>query len=161
MTKNDIVETLITCFDSGGKVLICGNGGSASQSDHFMAEMLCKVSKERRPLPAIALTNAAVLTSIANDFNYESVFTRQIAGLANKNDLVILLSTSGKSPNIVHAKGYCKKFTIPYLEWPREGKDTQEIQENQLRLIHETAQSIEDHYSNPNYLKQIPEGDSW
>lgn len=95
---------LIACFDAGGSVLICGNGGSASQAQHFAAELVNKLRTYRQPLPALALcADAAVMTSIANDLEYRDVFARQVAALARPGDVLWCLSTSGASENCLCA----------------------------------------------------------
>ena len=95
-----IVETL----QSGGKVLLCGNGGSAADAQHIAAELTGRFKKERRGLPAIALTtDTSALTAIGNDYGYERVFVRQVEALARKGDLLIGISTSGNSGNVLLA----------------------------------------------------------
>jgi D-sedoheptulose 7-phosphate isomerase len=97
-------ESLISCLDLGGKVLLCGNGGSSSDATHFSAELLNRFETERRPLPAIALTtDTATLTAIANDYDYSQVFAKQITALGNPGDALIAISTSGNSPTILNA----------------------------------------------------------
>lgn len=86
----------------GGKVLLMGNGGSAADAQHIAGEFVVKLNSERAALPALALTtDASVVTAAANDYGYAEVFTRQIEALCNVNDLVVALSTSGNSPNVV------------------------------------------------------------
>lgn len=93
-----------TCIESGGKILICGNGGSAGDSQHMAAEMVGKMLVARRPLPALALTtDTSAITAIANDFGYEHVFSRQVQALAKAEDILLAISTSGRSPNVIHA----------------------------------------------------------
>jgi D-sedoheptulose 7-phosphate isomerase len=88
----------------GGKVLLMGNGGSAADAQHIAGEFVVKLNSERAALPALALTtDASVVTAAANDYGYAEVFARQIEALCNVNDLVVALSTSGNSPNIVRA----------------------------------------------------------
>jgi len=88
----------------GGKVLLMGNGGSAADAQHVAGEFVVKLNFERAALPALALTtDASVVTAAANDFGYAEVFARQIEALCNVNDLVVALSTSGNSPNVVRA----------------------------------------------------------
>lgn len=89
-------------FRRGGKLLVCGNGGSASDAQHLVAELVGRYVEERKALPAIALnTDVAVLTSVANDYSYENVFVRQVQALGSPGDLFLAISTSGRSPNIV------------------------------------------------------------
>ncbi|MFA5115252.1 MAG: D-sedoheptulose 7-phosphate isomerase [Candidatus Omnitrophota bacterium] len=99
-----IAELLVECLKKNGKVIIFGNGGSASDSQHIAAELVGRFKKERQGLPAVALTaNTSVLTALANDYGYEAVFSRQIEALAGKNDLAIGISTSGKARNVAAA----------------------------------------------------------
>ncbi len=93
---------LVDTFKNNGKVLLAGNGGSAADSQHIAAEFIGRLNFDRDPLPAIALTaNTSNLTCIANDYGYENIFSRQAQALANKDDTLIVYSTSGKSPNIL------------------------------------------------------------
>ncbi len=88
----------------GGKVLACGNGGSAADAQHFAAELLNRFEKERPPLAAIALTtDSSTLTSIANDYAFDQVFAKQVQGLGRAGDVLLAISTSGNSPNVVAA----------------------------------------------------------
>ncbi len=97
-------ELLTACIRRGGKVLICGNGGSAADSQHFATELVGRFLHERKPLPAIALTtDTSILTAVGNDYGYQSVFSRQIEALGQASDCLIALSTSGTSKNIIHA----------------------------------------------------------
>jgi D-sedoheptulose 7-phosphate isomerase len=87
-----------------GKIMACGNGGSAADSQHFAAELLNRFEKERPPLAAIALTtDTSTLTSIANDYHYDEVFAKQIRGLGRNGDVLLAISTSGNSPNVIQA----------------------------------------------------------
>ncbi len=89
---------------AGNKILLCGNGGSAADAQHIAAELVGRYEKERRAFPAIALTtDTSALTALSNDYGYDQVFARQVLGLASKGDLLIAISTSGKSQNIVKA----------------------------------------------------------
>lgn len=95
-----IVKTLA----AGNKVLLCGNGGSAADAQHIAAELVGRYEKQRDSFPAIALTtDTSALTALSNDYGYDQVFARQIQGLASPGDLLIAISTSGKSPNITNA----------------------------------------------------------
>jgi D-sedoheptulose 7-phosphate isomerase len=92
------------CIKQKGKVLICGNGGSAADAQHMAAEMVGRMLIERRPLPAIALTtDSSNITAIANDYSYDVVFQKQVEALGNANDLLIAISTSGNSKNVLAA----------------------------------------------------------
>jgi D-sedoheptulose 7-phosphate isomerase len=109
----EITKLTIDCLKKGGKVILFGNGGSASDSQHIAAELVGRFQKERSAIPAIALTtNTSVLTSLANDYGYESVFARQIEALGQKNDLVIGISTSGKAKNVSSGIRQAKKMGI-------------------------------------------------
>ena len=93
---------LIETFNTGGKVLLAGNGGSAADCQHIAAEFIGRLNFDRDPLPAIALTaNTSNLTCIANDYGYDEIFTRQMHALAKSNDTLIVYTTSGKSSNII------------------------------------------------------------
>lgn len=89
---------------AGGKIMACGNGGSAADAQHFAAELLNRFEKERPPLAAIALTtDTSTLTSIANDYRYEDVFAKQVQALGRHGDVLLAISTSGNSPNVIEA----------------------------------------------------------
>ena len=95
-----ICETL----GSGKKILLCGNGGSAADAQHIAAELVGRYERQRRAFPAIALTtDTSALTALSNDYGYDEVFARQVEGLATAGDLLIAISTSGKSPNVIKA----------------------------------------------------------
>lgn len=92
------------CLHAGGKVLACGNGGSAADSQHFASELVNRFEADRRALPAVALTtDSSNLTSIANDFAYERIFSRQVEALGSPGDVLLGISTSGNSANVNHA----------------------------------------------------------
>lgn len=95
---------LLETIKQGGKVLLCGNGGSAADCQHIAAEFVVRYEKNRQALAAIALTtDSSILTAHSNDYGYETVFSRQIEALGNEKDCLIAISTSGKSPNILEA----------------------------------------------------------
>lgn len=97
-------EILCNALSNGKKVLICGNGGSAADAQHIAAELVGRYERQRQSWPAIALTtDTSALTALSNDFGYDEVFSRQIDGLANAGDLLIAISTSGKSTNVLRA----------------------------------------------------------
>ncbi len=92
------------CLRNGGKILSCGNGGSAADAQHFSSELLNRFEMERPPLPAIALTtDSSALTAIANDYSYNDVFAKQVSALGNAGDVLLAISTSGNSQNVVRA----------------------------------------------------------
>lgn len=97
-------EKMVACLKAGGKILTCGNGGSAGDAQHFSSELLNRYERNRPPLAAVALTtDSSTLTSIANDFSYEEVFSKQVSALGNAGDILLAVSTSGNSPNVVAA----------------------------------------------------------
>jgi len=99
-----VAEAAVATLKSGGKILTCGNGGSAADAMHLAEELGGRYRGNRRPLPAISLNaDATLLTCIANDYGFDEVFSRQVEGLANKNDLLVCFSTSGNSRNILRA----------------------------------------------------------
>ena len=110
---NSLIKiTQICCgsIEKGGKIIFAGNGGSAADAQHFAAELIGRFKKDRPSLPAMALnTDTSALTAIANDFNYETVFARQIQGIGNKEDILLAISTSGNSRNILEAVKAAKK----------------------------------------------------
>jgi len=98
------VAVLHQCLSAGGKILACGNGGSAADAQHMVAELVGRFREERRALPAIALTaDTAILTAVGNDYGYERVFARQVEALARAGDVLLAISTSGNSANVLHA----------------------------------------------------------
>jgi len=95
---------MVECLKSGGKILSCGNGGSAGDAQHFSAELLNRFEMERPGLAAVALTtDSSTLTSIANDYAYEDIFGKQVLALGQEGDVLLAISTSGNSPNVVRA----------------------------------------------------------
>jgi D-sedoheptulose 7-phosphate isomerase len=96
-------ELILSTLRSGRKLLICGNGGSAAEAMHFATELTGRYFKDRRALPAIALTEGSLVTCIGNDYGFDAVFSRQIAGLAQPGDLVVAITSSGNSRNILAA----------------------------------------------------------
>jgi D-sedoheptulose 7-phosphate isomerase len=100
----DCADRCLASLNSGGKILLCGNGGSAAQAQHLAGELLGRYKTNRRPLAAITLAaDASVLTCIGNDYGFEEVFSRQVRALGRPGDVLIALTTSGRSPNILEA----------------------------------------------------------
>lgn len=98
------VEVMTACLLNNGKILACGNGGSAADAQHFAAELINRFEMERPPLAAIALTtDSSTLTSIANDYDYTQVFSKQVSALGQAGDVLLAISTSGNSPNVIAA----------------------------------------------------------
>jgi D-sedoheptulose 7-phosphate isomerase len=97
-------DEMLGALRAGRRILVCGNGGSAADAQHFAAEIVGRFEKERRAYPAVALTtDTSILTAIANDYGYEAVFSRQVAGLGAPGDILIGISTSGGSGNVIRA----------------------------------------------------------
>lgn len=111
--SNMFAKTLIDKIKKGGKILIAGNGGSAADAQHFATELTVRLKKNRKSIPALALTtDTSALTAIGNDFSFDKIFSRQLEGIANKKDIFIGISTSGNSKNIIEAFKFCKKNKI-------------------------------------------------
>jgi D-sedoheptulose 7-phosphate isomerase len=99
-----IAARLTACLDAGGTIYLCGNGGSAADAQHVAAEFVGRFLRERRPLPAVALTcNTSLLTAVANDYDFSEVFARQVRAHVGPADCVVGISTSGRSPNVLTA----------------------------------------------------------
>lgn len=99
-----LVETAVRSIHAGGKIVFCGNGGSAADSQHLATELTVRYKKDRKPIAAIALTtDSSALTAIGNDIGFDALFSRQVEALCGPNDLVIGISTSGRSPNVLKA----------------------------------------------------------
>lgn len=154
-------EAIAASLKKGGKLITCGNGGSAADAQHFAAEMMGRFMKERNPLPAIALTaNSSNITAIGNDYGFEHIFERQVEALGKRDDVLFVISTSGNSENVIRAvkkanelgmntfsllgknggrlKGMCRhEIIVP-------SNDTQCIQEMHIMAIHLLCGVIEE-----------------
>ena len=116
-----IGTALCGALAAGQKILICGNGGSAADAQHFAAERVGRFATERRALAAIALTvDSSALTSISNDFGYAQVFARQVAGLARAGDVLVGISTSGKSENVIAAMRTARELGVTTIAFTGE-----------------------------------------
>ena len=155
-----VVETL----KNGNKILLCGNGGSAADAQHIAAELVGRYKSDRRGLPAIALTtDTSILTSVGNDYGYDRIFDRQVEALANKGDLIIGISTSGNSQNIVNVLKLGRELDCKTLGFSgREGgvmnelcdvnlivpsNNTPRIQEMHILFGHIICQIVDDELS--------------
>ena len=157
------VDVLSTCFKGGNKLLLCGNGGSAADCQHIATELMIRLSHQiQRPaLPAIALTtDTSNLTAGSNDIGFENVFTRNVEGLGNKGDVLLAISTSGNSPNVVkavetaHRKGMKvigflganggKLKNIVDLPIVIPSSNVQRIQEGHITIAHIICELVED-----------------
>lgn len=154
-------EILTRCLVSGRKLLVCGNGGSASDATHLATEFLCRFQGDRRPYPAISLTaNGEFMTAVCNDYHADEIFARQVWGLAEKGDVLLVITTSGKSKNVVRALEEAKKkgvesiallgrdggFTkgIATVDLIVPGTVTARIQEGQKVLYHALCEMVEE-----------------
>lgn len=157
----DVVALVAATFERGGKLLLCGNGGSAADCQHIAAELVSRLSKEfERPgLPAIALTtDTSFLTAFANDCGYEGVFARQVEALGREGDVLIGISTSGRSPNVIRAVEAARKRGMKtvallgasgplrdHVDHPLivPSENTQHIQEAMLSIEHIVCELVE------------------
>ena len=109
----DAARVVVAALANGGKLLVCGNGGSAADAQHVAAELVGRFERQRQALPALALTvDTSVLTSIANDFSYEEVFARQVEAVGGPHDVLLAISTSGRSRNVLRAIERAKALGI-------------------------------------------------
>mgnify|MGYP001563448651 CR=1 FL=1 len=146
LNKRKIVQEIVQCFQSGGKIIVVGNGGSATMASHLAGEFIGKFEFQRKPLPAISLFDLSSLTAIANDYGYEYIFSRPLEALGKQGDILIILSTSGKSKNCLRAIQQAKKQYMTIIDWPRKGTSTAKIQEFQLKLIHDICREVEKYF---------------
>jgi D-sedoheptulose 7-phosphate isomerase len=162
-TVNDCVNVIVSAFEKGNKVLFCGNGGSASDAQHLAAEFSGRFYTDRDALPAEALhCNTSYITAVANDYSYDVIYSRLVKGTGNEGDVLVGLSTSGNSKNIVKAfevakeknmttiaftgasGGKLKKLSDFLINVPSE--DTPRIQESHIMLGHIICQFVEEIY---------------
>ncbi len=169
----EVADALAGCFERGGKLLICGNGGSAADAQHFAAEMVGRFKAAARPgLPALALTaDSAVITAWSNDWGYEDVFARQVEALGQPGDALIAISTSGKSQNLVRAFKAAQGRGLKCIGiLGRDGgellqlsdiavtvpsSDTQRIQEVQMVLIHLLCELVEERLTASGWIRAL------
>jgi len=124
-TARKIAEIVIATLREGNKLLIVGNGGSAADAQHIAAEIMGRYKQDRRPHAAIALTtDTSALTAIGNDYGFEQVFARQVAGLGRRGDALLALSTSGRSPNILAALGTARQHGLVTIRFPGSKGET-------------------------------------
>lgn len=157
---NEAAQTVLTCLTSGGKLLLCGNGGSAADSAHIATEFTCRFKEDRRPYPAIALNvDGGLLTAIANDYSFQDAFSRQVQAFGKPGDVLIVLTSSGKSRNVLSAIEEARRQgmkTIAFLgkgggftsgasdiEIIVSGTATARIQEAQKFLLHVLCELVE------------------
>ena len=123
------VAAVVDSYRGGGRLYIAGNGGSAADAQHLAAEFVSKLARDRAPLPAEALTvDSSILTAIGNDYGYEKLFARQIAGKMRKPDVFLGITTSGKSPNILEALRCCRELGFASIVFTgRDGGPAREL----------------------------------
>jgi D-sedoheptulose 7-phosphate isomerase len=160
-----LAEVCINSLERGGKLLLIGNGGSAADAQHLAAELVGRYLRDRRALPAIALTtNSSCVTAIGNDYSYEQIFSRQIEALGNRTDVAIGISTSGNSRNIVRAMQAAREIGMSTAAFTgRTGgalkdrvehclcipsDETPRIQEGHILIGHIVCEIIEDSLAN-------------
>ncbi|MEW6680273.1 MAG: D-sedoheptulose 7-phosphate isomerase [bacterium] len=157
---SETIDVIANAIKKGNKLMLCGNGGSAADAQHIAGEFLCRFYKERNPMSAIALTtDTSVLTSISNDYSYNDVFSRQVKGLGKEGDVLLGISTSGNSENVLQAFKSAKNLNIKtiLLTGEKQGKieefsdiviktpsnNTPRIQEMHLLIEHIICEIIE------------------
>ncbi len=130
----DISNECINSLNDGGKLIFCGNGGSASDSQHLAAELIGRFQKDRDPIPAISLsTDTSVITAISNDYGFEFLFSKQIEALGNKEDVLFVITTSGKSKNIINALKKAKEMNLKTVSF--SGINTESIKNSSDYII--------------------------
>ena len=145
----DAVSAVVGCITGGGKVLACGNGGSASDAQHFAAEFVGRFERERPGLAAIALTtDTSILTAIGNDYDFNSIFSKQVQALGAPGDVLIAISTSGNSANVLAAvdAAHAKEMTVIALTGRGGGKMVAELTETDVHICvpHERTARIQE-----------------
>ena len=127
-------QAVISSYQNGGRLYIAGNGGSAADAQHLAAEFVSKLARDRAPLPAEALTvDSSILTAIGNDYGYDHVFSRQLAGKATARDIFLGITTSGQSPNILKALEQCKAMNLPSIVFcGKDGGSAQAMADNAI-----------------------------
>jgi D-sedoheptulose 7-phosphate isomerase len=142
----EIGKILANVLKNEGTIFWCGNGGSASDSQHLAAELVGRFKKNRRALRSVALnTDTSVITCIANDYSYEDIFSRQIEGLARKGDFLIAISTSGNSHNILNAIIRAKELGIKTLALlGKDGGEAKKIADDSLIISSESTARIQE-----------------
>lgn len=162
ISREKFFEEILESYNSGGSIIVCGNGGSATQANHLAEELVGRYNKDRKPIRALSLSSdPGIITCIANDYGYENIFSRQLECMAYKNDILLCLSTSGTSPNIVQVlkksfslgiksilvtgnKYEPKNNTNMFLFYCVEQRESRRIQEDHLVLIHDIIEKIEE-----------------
>jgi D-sedoheptulose 7-phosphate isomerase len=145
----DAVSAIVGCLTSGGKVLACGNGGSASDAQHFAAEFIGRFERERPGLAAIALTtDTSILTAIGNDYDFNVVFSKQVQALGQPGDVLVAITTSGNSANVLKAveAAHAKEMTVIAFTGRGGGKMRDQLSETDVHICvpHERTARIQE-----------------
>ena len=143
------VQAMLACVTSGGKVLACGNGGSAADAQHFSAEFVGRYERERPELGAIALTtDSSIITAIANDYDFTSIFSRQVRALGQPGDVLLAITTSGNSANVLAAveAAHEREMTVVALTGRGGGKMTHALRDTDVHICvpHERTARIQE-----------------
>ncbi len=143
------VQAILVCVTSGGKVLACGNGGSAADAQHFAAEFVGRFERERPELGAIALTtDTSILTAVANDYDFNQIFSRQVRALGSSGDVLLAISTSGNSGNVLAAieAAHAREMTVVALTGRGGGKIASALRETDVHVCvpHERTARIQE-----------------
>lgn len=155
---------IVGCYGRGGKVIVFGNGGSAADSQHFAAELIVRFEKERKGLPCLALTtNTSTLTATSNDYDFNKIFSRQVEALAGPLDVVVAISTSGNSENVLEGARAARAKKIPVIALSGRGggkllaeadipivvnaENTARIQEVHITIIHIICKIVEEAFA--------------
>jgi D-sedoheptulose 7-phosphate isomerase len=146
---SDAVSTIVGCITGGGKVLACGNGGSASDAQHFAAEFVGRFERERPGLAAIALTtDTSILTAIGNDYDFNVIFSKQVQALGSPGDVLLAITTSGNSANVLAAvaAAHAKEMTVIALTGRGGGKMRDQLTETDVHICvpHERTARIQE-----------------
>jgi len=157
------VLAMVECLNAGGKIMACGNGGSAADAQHFAAELMGRFERERRELAAVALTtDTSILTAVGNDYSYDQVFSKQVRGLGKSGDILLAITTSGNSKNVIKAVEAAQAMGIKVIALSGNGAGqlnkvlgandlllaapssrTARIQETHLVLLHALCDGID------------------
>jgi D-sedoheptulose 7-phosphate isomerase len=145
----DAVGTLMGCITSGGKVLVCGNGGSAADAQHFAAEFVGRFERERPGLAAIALTtDSSILTAVGNDYDFNAIFSKQVQAIGSPGDVLLAISTSGNSANVLAAveAAHAKEMAVIALTGRDGGKMRKLLLETDVHICvpHERTARIQE-----------------
>ena len=143
---NDVANLIADCLQSNGKIILCGNGGSSSDSQHIAAEFVGRFIEDRKALAAIALnSDTAILTSVSNDYGYDFVFERQIEALGNENDILMAFTSSGSSKNINIAVKKAQEMGIKVIGFTgKSGGDLKPMSDFSLHIASEVTARIQE-----------------